>query len=75
MLIKTELNQLEDWLDILLSTYRMTPSNGLAKVIQYYFDRVLSHQDIKLIRNQRCHYLMMKKYWSWQMETNGDIVY
>lgn len=75
MIGKTELNQLEDWLEILLSTYRISPSNGLAKVIQYYFDRILSHQDIRLVKNQRRHYLMMKKYWSWQIETNSNISY
>ncbi|WP_448548316.1 hypothetical protein [Thalassotalea fusca] len=60
-----ELQQLEDWLAILICTYRKHPSDGLAKVIHYYIRRVTSFES----EYARCavggHYLSLKKYWQW----------
>lgn len=61
-----ELQQLEDWLYVLINTYKDTPSDGLAKVIFYYLERILSHQDLHNLRDKSCHYFMMKKFWLWQ---------
>lgn len=64
--VSNEFQQLEDWLSVLINTYKETPSIGLAKVIFYYLERILSHQDLHNTRDKSCHYFMMKKFWLWQ---------
>lgn len=59
----SEIHQLEDWLNILIATYKQHPSVSLAKVITYYIERVARHDDFDFIKSNHCHYLTMKKYW------------
>lgn len=59
----SEIHQLEDWLNILITTYKEYPSNSLAKVITYYIERVTRHDDFAFIKTNHCHYATMKKYW------------
>lgn len=61
-----EFSQLENWLAILISTYKENPSCGLAKTINYYLARLLHHDDIHFCGEKRCDYLQMQKYWRWQ---------
>jgi len=63
----SEFVQLETWLDILTSTYKIHPTVGLAKTINYYLMRLLHHDDIGLNSDKRCGYLSMQKYWRWQI--------
>lgn len=58
--------QLETWLTILLTTYKVHPSRGLAKTISYYLARILRHDDIFICGEKRCDYLLMQKFWSWK---------
>lgn len=62
-----EFTQLENWLDILVKTYKEHPSCGLAKTINYYLNRLIYHDDISLSGNKHCDYLSMQKYWRWQI--------
>ncbi len=62
----TEFLQLESWLTILITTYKDSPSIGLAKTISYYLSRLLHHDDINFCGFKRCDYLVMQKYWCWQ---------
>jgi hypothetical protein len=62
----SEFLQLEDWLSLLITTYKDHPSCGLAKTINYYLLRLLRHDDINFCGNKRCEYLIMKKFWKWQ---------
>lgn len=62
----TEFLQLENWLTILITTYKEHPSCGLAKIINYYLGRLLNHDDISFFSEKRCEYLLMKKFWRWQ---------
>lgn len=65
--LSSEFKQLENWLDILMVTYRDNPSRGLAKTINYYLNRLLHHDDINLNGAKHCDYLSMQKYWRWQI--------
>lgn len=62
-----EFIQLETWLNMLITTYKEHPSCGLAKTINYYLSRLLSHEDINFYDDKRCGYLSMQKYWRWQI--------
>ena len=59
----SEISQLEDWLQILMSTYDQHPSDNLAKVINYYIDRIAHHDDFNSTSHNLCQYATMKKYW------------
>lgn len=78
MTIRTTTNkqfeQLESWLNILINTYTDHPSDGLAKVINYYIERLLRCEDI--LRNNQlcCEYMSMKRFWLWQCQ-NGYKTY
>lgn len=65
----SEIVQLESWLNILIITYKDHPSCGLAKTINYYFSRLLHHDDIDFDEVKRCDYLSMQKYWRWQVNS------
>ncbi len=60
------LSTLENWLTILINTYCQHPSKALAKVINYYIERILHQHDISTQPVLKCQYLSMKKYWGWQ---------
>lgn len=62
----SEFLQLENWLAILITTYKDHPSRGLAKIINYYLERLVSHDDLNYSGKKRCDYLVMKKFWRWQ---------
>ena len=56
---------LEEWIFILTKTYAEHPSSGLAKVISYYLNRLIHHDDFSLSSYHQCDYLAMQKYWQW----------
>jgi len=58
-----EINQYENWLYLLIETYSEFPDNNLAKVIHYYLERILLHDEFDLSQPKSCHYISMKKYW------------
>jgi len=60
-----EIIQLESWLVILINTYIEHPSINLAKIISYYIDRILTHDDFELNQPNNCQYIAMRKYWHW----------
>lgn len=62
----SEFLHIENWLKILIVTYKEHPSSGLAKTINYYLTRLLNHDDINHCGDKRCDYLIMQKYWRWQ---------
>lgn len=62
----TELSQLDSWLNILISTYKEHPSCSLAKAINDYLNRLLTHDDISFCSDKRCDYLLMQRFWRWQ---------
>tara|TARA_R110001583_G_scaffold129277_5_gene280948 strand:- start:831 stop:1046 length:216 start_codon:yes stop_codon:yes gene_type:complete len=64
----SEFLQLENWLTILITTYKDQPTCGLAKTINYYLDYLLSHEDINSCGKKRCEYLVMRKFWEWQAQ-------
>jgi hypothetical protein len=57
---------MENWLTILINTYRNHPSNGLAKVINFYIDRIINDDDLKFNRIALNRYCSMKKFWAWR---------
>jgi len=61
-----EFLQLENWLMLLITTYKEHPSLGLAKTISYYLNRLLHHDDINFCGDKQCDYLVMQKFWHWQ---------
>jgi len=61
-----EFNQLENWLNILIFTYKDHPSYGLAKTINYYLSRLLRHDDIGFSGEKRCDYIRMQNFWLWK---------
>jgi hypothetical protein len=61
-----EFLQLESWLTVLITAYKVEPSNRLAETINDYLTRLLGHDDINFCGNKRCDYLIMKKFWKWQ---------
>lgn len=64
----SQLAQLESWLKLLIQTYADHPSDGLAKVISYYIDRLLSREEITDNGQLYCQYISMKKFWLWQCQ-------
>jgi hypothetical protein len=66
--VSSEFLQIENWLSILLATYKEHPNCGLAKTIHYYLIRLLHHEDINFYGEKRCEYLCMKKFWGWQAQ-------
>jgi len=60
-----ELQQLESWLAMLICTYRKHPSEGLAKVIHYYIQRVTSFENEYAHCAVDHHYQSLQKYWQW----------
>ncbi|MBO9490065.1 hypothetical protein J7384_06810 [Endozoicomonas sp. G2_1] len=66
--LKQPANQLEDWLAILTQTYSDHPSQSLAKVIDYYINRILQDSDITCDGDKQCQYYAMRKYWHWQSQ-------
>ncbi len=71
--LSKEFNRLEDWLNMLLKTYKYHPSCGLAKTINFYLNRLLRHDDINFCGDKRCDYLTMQRYWCWQSkQKNGQ---
>jgi len=76
----SEFLQLENWLTILVTTYKDHPTYGLAKTINYYLDRLLCHEDISLYdkcgenhKDKRCDYLSMKMFWGWQAKSKKRV--
>ncbi|WDE12769.1 hypothetical protein [Thalassomonas haliotis] len=69
--MSAEFTRLEDWLKVLTSTYSEHPSRSLAKVILYYVNRLIKHEDIIQAPDKRCDYFCMHKYWLWLIENTG----
>lgn len=65
MCLKTsnEFNYIENWLVMLIHTYKKNPSRGLAKTINYYLNKLLEHDDIFFCGEKRCEYLVMQRFW------------
>ncbi len=61
-----EFIRIEDWLSMLIKTYKHHPSRGLAKTISFYLKKLLHHDDIHFCGDKRCDYLAMQRYWLWQ---------
>mgnify|MGYP000365590408 CR=1 FL=1 len=57
---------IENWLTILINTYRDHPSKGLAKVINYYIGRIIKEGEIKFHHLKLDQYCSMKKFWAWR---------
>jgi len=70
ILNNSQYKQLENWLIILINTYTDNPTIGLAKVINYYIDRLLKQDEINHSPNLRCQYVSMKKYWAWKCQAS-----
>ncbi len=68
-----EFIRLESWLNMLISTYKKSPSAGLAQTISYYLTTVLRHDDICFCGDKRCDYLAMQRYWHWQAMKRAKI--
>jgi len=64
----TEVQLLESWLTILTETHKIHPSNGLAKTIIYYLNRIIYHDDVRLQPNKQCDYIAMRKFWLWKCQ-------
>jgi hypothetical protein len=58
-----EIIQYENWLSLLIETYTEFPDSNLAKVIHYYLERILLHDEFDLGLPKSCHYISMKKFW------------
>ncbi len=67
------IKQIEDWLNILISTYHDFPSHGLAKVINYYIERIIKSDDVEHDTLRSCQYHTMKRFWSWQSQQNRTL--
>lgn len=61
-----ELKAFENWLKMLINTYRRHPSHGLAQVINYYLERILREDDIKFDHRKLAQYCSMKRFWLWR---------
>ncbi len=75
--VSKEFTYLENWLVMLLTTYKNTPSNGLARTINFYLTKLLQHDDINFCGAKRCDYLIMQRFWRWHATklkgpTNAD---
>lgn len=57
---------IENWLKTLINTYRVHPSNGLAKVIYFYIGRIINEDEIRFNRLKLDQYCSMKKFWAWR---------
>ncbi len=64
----TEFTRIENWLTLLITTYKQTPSYGLAQTICYYLNKLLNHDDFNYCKSKRCDYLSMHRYWRWQSQ-------
>jgi len=64
--VSNEFAYMENWLNMLLSTYNNNPSNALAHTINFYLDKLLHHDDITFYSNKRCEYIAMQRFWRWQ---------
>ncbi|MDO6428103.1 hypothetical protein Q4489_13870 [Thalassotalea sp. 1_MG-2023] len=56
----------EQWLTILLNTYCDAPSQGLAKTIVHYIEKVIISVDYLPETTSVCDYHTMHRFWSWQ---------
>ena len=67
MCLKTsnEFNYIENWLVMLINTYKSNPSRGLAKTIYFYLNKLLKHDDIFFCGEKRCEYPVMQRFWRW----------
>lgn len=57
---------IENWITILINTYRENPSNGLAKVIHYYLQRIINEEEVKFNHLKLHQYCSMGKFWAWR---------
>jgi len=60
------IHQIENWLNILVNTYREFPSKNLAMVINYYIDRIITEENTQYTTLLNCQYSSMKKFWQWR---------
>jgi len=63
--VSKEFNYLENWVSMLISTYKNNPSSGLAKTVCFYIEKLLHHDDISFYGDKRCEYLAMQRFWHW----------
>ena len=69
--VSTEFSNIENWLVMLLTTYKTSPSNALAKTISFYLNLLLHHDDINFCGDRRCEYIVMHRFWHWLAVKNG----
>ncbi|OKY27717.1 hypothetical protein [Thalassotalea sp. PP2-459] len=58
----------EQWLTILLNTYCCAPSQGLAKTIVHYIEKVIMSADSSSETANLCDYHTMHRFWCWQCQ-------
>jgi hypothetical protein len=67
--ISKEFSYLENWVSMLITTYKNNPSSGLAKTVCFYIDKLLHHDEIYFYGQKRCEYLAMQRFWQWHATT------
>lgn len=58
--------QMNNWLSILVNTYSENPSTGLAKVINYYVERLSQFEEVIYDKELSCQFVQMKRFWFWR---------
>lgn len=71
--LSKEFITMENWLNVLLNTYKIQPSSGLALTINTQLNKLLDHDDISFCGNKRCDYLNMQRFWQWQAITSDSL--
>ncbi|MFD2167997.1 hypothetical protein ACFSJY_17210 [Thalassotalea euphylliae] len=59
----TELDILEQWVEVLLTSYQCQPQTQTARYIAYYIQRILADDDCQLGSTKCCTYSSMLRYW------------
>jgi len=60
-------SQLENWLNVLITSYQYQPDHASIKYILYYIERITNENDDELNVNL-CDYLHMKRFWQWKLQ-------
>ena len=75
VIISDDVNQIQQWIAILSTTYCAHPSTGLAQTIYYYVQKLVHHEDVVYDSIRLCDYYSMLKYWHWRAKFNDTAVY
>ena len=65
--LANKLDVMEQWLQVLLTSYQAAPDSQIVKYINYYLERILRDQECRACQHKHCQYLRMQKYWQWQL--------